>query len=112
MKILKNKEDIISNIQKNIYDPDLSINIVDLGLIYSVSIKNFVKNKNQIFKVFINMTFTNPFCTMKEKIKNNIKNSLHSTFKNISSIKIKFVWEPLWNKNMISKEGKLQLGIY
>ncbi|WGH26037.1 MAG: iron-sulfur cluster assembly protein [Candidatus Shikimatogenerans bostrichidophilus] len=97
------KKKIIS-ILKKIYDPEININIYDLGLIYKINIKKK--------KIFILMTFTSPNCPLSNNIINKIKNKIKKKIKNIDNIYIKITFNPLWNKNMMNNKAKLELGLY
>lgn len=99
------KKKIIS-ILKKIYDPEININIFDLGLIYKI---NYNKNKEAIYII---MTFTSPSCPLTDKILKKIKSKIKSRIKNIKKINIKITFYPPWNKNMISDKAKLELGIF
>ncbi|WGH26568.1 MAG: iron-sulfur cluster assembly protein [Candidatus Shikimatogenerans bostrichidophilus] len=96
------KKNIIK-ILKNIYDPELNINIYDMGLIYKINIKKK--------KLFILMTFTSPNCPLYNEILKNIEKKIKKKIKNINDINIEITFEPSWNKNMMSDVAKLELGI-
>ncbi|MDH3005098.1 MAG: metal-sulfur cluster assembly factor [Candidatus Shikimatogenerans sp. JK-2022] len=98
------KKKIIS-ILKRIYDPELNINIFDLGLIYNI---NYNENKK---KINILMTLTSPSCPLTDQILFNIKNKIKKKIKKIRKIDIKITFEPPWNKNMMSDKAKFELGI-
>ncbi|WOX79224.1 iron-sulfur cluster assembly protein [Candidatus Shikimatogenerans bostrichidophilus] len=104
---MKNKKKIIKkkiiSILKHIYDPEINVNIYDIGLIYNIKVK-----KNN---VIILMTFTSPNCPLSNKIIKNIKNKIKKKIKKINKVYIKITFEPPWNKNMISKKAKLELGL-
>ncbi|WGH25608.1 MAG: iron-sulfur cluster assembly protein [Candidatus Shikimatogenerans bostrichidophilus] len=95
----------IIHILKKIYDPELNINIYDLGLIYNIK-----KKKKK--KIIILMTFTSPNCPLAENIILEIKNKIKKKFKSINKVDINITFEPPWNQNMISENAKLELGIF
>ena len=97
---LKNK--VIDEIKK-IYDPEIPVNIYELGLIYNINIddKNNVK---------IDMTLTSPNCPVAESLPNEVKNSVKE-IKEIKDVDLNLVWDPPWDKNMMSEAAKLELNI-
>ncbi len=97
-----NKEDIISCI-KTVMDPEIPVNLFDLGLIYSIKIDNN--------NVQIDMTLTNPNCPVAGQMPENVGKSIEN-LDGLKSIKIKLVWQPAWNKNLMSEDAKLALDIF
>jgi len=95
------KEQIVEML-KTIYDPEISVNIYDLGLIYDVDIDD---NKN----VSITMTLTAPACPAANFIVEDIKIKIES-IPEVTSVEIKIVFEPEWHQGMMSEEAKLELG--
>lgn len=87
---------------ENVMDPEIGLNVVDLGLIYEL---DFDEDKKL---VSCNMTLTTQFCPMGESITGGVKNALQNTFGD-DSIKVNLIFEPSWNTNMISEEGQLFL---
>ena len=96
------KKDIIECI-KTVIDPEIPVNIYDLGLIYSISI-----NKNN---VVIEMTLTNPNCPVAGEMPANVGKSIES-LKDLNSIEVKLVWYPVWTKDLMSEDAKLALDIF
>ena len=96
------KEKIISEIKK-IYDPEIPVNIYELGLIYKIE----VDNKN---KVNINMTLTSPNCPVAESLPKEVKDSIMKV-EGVSDVNLNLVWEPPWNKDMMSEAAKLELNL-
>ncbi|XBT18738.1 MAG: iron-sulfur cluster assembly protein [Candidatus Shikimatogenerans sp. Tcar] len=92
----------IIKILKNIYDPEISINIYNLGLIYNIRILN-----SNI--VYIIMTLTSINCPMEKFIKKNIYKKIKHKIKFIKKIFINLVFTPKWNKNMINKNDLIKL---
>ena len=88
---------------KQVYDPEIPVNIYDLGLIYELVI-----NKNH--EAFIKMTFTAPNCPMADEVMNEAKVSVEDV-PGIKSCNIELVFEPAWDKSMLSDEAKLELGL-
>ncbi|WGH25673.1 MAG: iron-sulfur cluster assembly protein [Candidatus Shikimatogenerans bostrichidophilus] len=102
--MIKIKKKKIISILKNIYDPEININIYDMGLIYDINIKKK--------DIFIIMTLTSPNCPLYNKILEDIKNNIKKKIKKIKNVNINITFDPPWNKKMISEEAKLELGIF
>ena len=100
MSNIKNK--IVEEIKK-IYDPEIPVNIYELGLIYKIE----VDNKN---KVNINMTLTSPNCPVAESWPKEVKDSIMKV-EGVSDVNLNLVWEPPWNKDMMSEAAKLELNL-
>ena len=98
--ILKDK--VIKEIKK-IYDPEIQVNIYELGLIYDINIDN----ENN---VKINMTLTSPNCPVAESLPNEVKNSVKE-IKDVKNVDLNLVWEPPWDKSMMSESAKLELNL-
>ena len=88
---------------KQVYDPEIPVNIYDLGLIYELVI-----NKKR--EVNITMTFTSPNCPMADEVMNDVKVSVEDV-PGVTSCNIELVFEPAWDKSMLSEEAKVELGI-
>ena len=100
MTDIKNK--VIEKI-KEIYDPEISVNIYELGLIYKIEIDE--KNK-----VNVDMTLTSPNCPVAESLPNQVKENI-MTIDDVSDVNLNLVWEPPWDKDKISEAAKLQLNL-
>ena len=87
---------------KSVYDPEIRVNIVDLGLIYSVE-------KVQGNTADIKMTLTTPGCPVADQILRDVK-SAAGRHPEVAKVDVQLVWEPQWNKGMMSEEAKLMLG--
>ena len=99
---MKIKDKVISEIKK-IYDPEIPVNIYELGLIYDVT----VGNDN---KVYVKMTLTTPNCPVAESLPNEVKNSIKE-IKEVSEVELDLVWDPPWDKSMMSESAKLELNL-
>ena len=88
---------------RNIYDPEIPVNILDLGLIYKVSI-----DEDSI--VDVDMTLTAPACPVAGTLPGQVENRIKE-LDGVADAKVKLVWEPPWNQALISDEAKLSLGI-
>ena len=95
------KEKIIQEIKK-IYDPEIPVNIYELGLIYEISI-----NKDQ---AKIKMTLTTPNCPVAESLPKEVKDSVMQV-EGIKNVELDLVWDPPWNKSMMSEAAKLELNL-
>lgn len=87
----------------NVYDPEIGLNVVDLGLIYEL---NFDEDQK---KISCTMTLTTEFCPMGESITGNVTTSLQQSFPDYQ-IEVSLSFEPHWNVNMVSEEGREFLG--
>ncbi len=96
------KEKIITEIKK-IYDPEIPVNIYELGLIYDIKID---KDNN----VKVNMTLTTPNCPAAESLPKEVKDSIME-IKEVKKVDLDLVWEPPWDKNMMSEAAKLELNL-
>ena len=97
---LKNK--VIAEIKK-IYDPEIPVNIYELGLIYDINVD---KDNN----VKIDMTLTSPNCPVAESLPNEVKNSVKE-IKEVKDVDLNLVWEPPWDKSMMTESAKLELNL-
>ena len=98
------KEKIISEIKK-IYDPEIPVNIFELGLIYKIEIN---KDKK---KVLIEMTLTSPNCPVAESLPDSVKDSILK-IDGIEDVDLKLVWDPPWTKDKMSEAAKLELNLW
>ena len=96
------KEKIIEEIKK-IYDPEIPVNIYELGLIYNISIK---EDKN----VDIEMTLTSPNCPVAESLPNMVKENILKVA-GVKDVDLKLVWDPPWTKEKMSEAAKLELNL-
>ena len=96
------KEKIIEEIKK-IYDPEIPVNIYELGLIYKLE----VNEKN---KVNVDMTLTSPNCPVAESLPNEVKDNIKK-IEGVTDVDLKIVWEPPWTKDMMTEDAKLALDI-
>ena len=95
------KDQIIEEIKK-IYDPELPVNIYELGLIYDISV-----NDNN---VKVKMTLTSPNCPVAESLPKEVKDSILE-IEEVKKVDLDLVWEPPWDKSMMSEAAKLELNI-
>ena len=96
------KSKIIERIKK-IYDPEIPVNIYELGLIYKIN----VDEKN---KVNVDMTLTSPNCPVAESLPNEVKENIKKV-EGVSDVNLNLVWEPPWDKDKMSEAAKLELNL-
>ena len=96
------KNQVIEEIKK-IFDPEIPVNIYELGLIYKVE----VDEKN---KVNIDMTLTSPNCPVAESLPKEVKDNIMKV-DGVSDVNLNLVWEPPWDKDKMSEAAKLELNI-
>ena len=95
-------EEQIINLLKTVYDPEIQVNIYDLGLIYGVDIDD----ENN---VVISMTLTAPACPMADYIMEDVRMKVES-IPDVNSVDVQIVFEPEWHQGLMSEEAKLELG--
>ena len=99
---MSKKEQIIEEIRK-IYDPELPVNIYELGLIYDIKVKD---EKYAIIK----MTLTTPNCPVAESLPKEVEEGVMQV-EGIEDVDLELVWDPPWNKDMMSEAAKLELNL-
>ena len=95
------KEKIVLEVKK-IYDPEIPVNIYDLGLIYDIKINGK--------KAEVKMTLTTPNCPVAESLPKEVKDSIMQV-EEIEDVDLQLVWDPPWNKDMMSDAAKLELNL-
>ena len=96
------KDQIITEIKK-IYDPEIPVNIYELGLIYDIKVEN--KNTAKV-----KMTLTSPNCPVAESLPKEVKDSIMQV-EGIDKVDLDLVWDPPWDKTMMSEAAKLELNL-
>ena len=99
---MSKKDQIIEEIRK-IYDPELLVNIYELGLIYDIKVRD---EKFAIIK----MTLTTPNCPVAESLPKEVKEGVMQV-EGIEDVDLELVWDPPWNKDMMSEAAKLELNL-
>lgn len=89
------------------YDPEIPVNIVDLGLIYDCNIEPIGQNS---YKAEVKMTLTAPGCGMGPVLQQDVQNKLLS-LEAVDDVAVELVWDPPWNQSMLTEAAKLQLGL-
>ncbi len=102
-KVLIKEENVIECIKK-VMDPEIPVNLYDLGLIYKIKI-------NDENDIKIEMTLTNPNCPVAGSMPESVGKSIE-ILENLNSIEVSLVWDPKWNKDKMSEEAKLALDIF
>lgn len=95
------EQDILQTL-RGVNDPEVGVNVVDLGLIYSTEIKGG--------NVRIVMTMTTPACPMHAYLTEEVREAILSQYAEVENVGVELVWEPAWSPQMISEKGKRQLG--
>lgn len=93
----------IIRVLKTIYDPEIPVDIYELGLIYDVQV-------NDDYTVNILMTLTSPNCPVAESMPNEVKDKI-GLIHDVTSADVELTFEPAWSKDMLSEEGMLELGM-
>jgi FeS assembly SUF system protein len=96
------KDQIIAEIKK-IYDPEIPVNIYELGLIYDIKVEN--KNTAKV-----KMTLTSPNCPVAESLPKEVKDGIMQV-EGIDKVNLDLVWDPPWDKSMMSESAKLELNL-
>lgn len=88
---------------RQVYDPDISVNVYDLGLIYEIKV-------DEEHRVFIKMTLTSPTCPMADMIVANVEEAVRDV-PGVTDVKLELVFEPEWGKEMMTDEALAELGL-
>ncbi len=92
---------------RNVFDPEIPVNIVDLGLVYNLDVNETAENH---YLVHVDMTLTAPGCGMGPTIAEDAKGRLLGV-PGVGDAHVEIVWDPPWTQDLISEEGKMQLGL-
>jgi FeS assembly SUF system protein len=96
------ERDIIRTLRQ-VYDPEIPVNVYDLGLIYEIKV-------NEEHEVYVQMTLTAPNCPMADYVVQQVKDAVEDV-PGVVSAKIDLVWEPIWDKSRMSEEALVELGL-
>ncbi len=99
-----NERDVREAIRASVIDPEIGLNIVDLGLIYGVEVEDS--------SIQIDMTLTSPGCPAGPQIIYDVKNTVKRRFPEASEVAVNIVWQPFWSPEMMSEWAKEELGIF
>lgn len=97
-------EQLIIEVLRNIYDPEIPVNIYELGLIYEIRI-------NDDFEADILMTLTTPNCPVAESLPAEVKDSV-AAIPEVKKVELELTFDPPWDQDMLSDEAKLELGLF
>jgi len=103
---LANEADIW-DAMKQCFDPEIPVNIVDLGLIYDLKISGKKSEQN----IHIKMTLTAPGCGMGPSIAQDVENKVMALPK-VNNVLVEIVWDPVWDRSMMTEDAKLKLGMF
>jgi len=104
MEDIKPLEERVVEVLKTCYDPEIPVNIYDLGLIYEVK----VQEGND---VFVKMTLTSPACPVAETLPPEVEQKIRE-IPDVNNAKVEITFDPPWDKDMMSEEAKLELGMW
>ncbi|MBV7339448.1 metal-sulfur cluster assembly factor [Chloroflexi bacterium TSY] len=102
---LPTPDEVRSVIQERVHDPELMLNIVDIGLVYDIDV-------TEERTAEITMTLTSPGCPAGPEIISNVQREAHTAFPDLEEINVHLVWTPFWNPDMMSEDAKDELGIF
>jgi FeS assembly SUF system protein len=89
---------------RTVYDPEIPVNIYDLGLIYKVEV-------NANAEVYVEMTLTSPTCPEAQSLPSTVIDAVRS-IDEVNDVKLELVWDPPWTKDRMSEETKMLLGVF
>ena len=104
MEDVKSLEERVVDVLKTCFDPEIPVNIYDLGLIYEVKV-------NDGNDVFVKMTLTSPACPVAETLPPDVENKIKE-LPEVNSAKVEITFDPPWDKDMMSEEARLELGMW
>lgn len=102
MKTIESLQRDVVRALRQVYDPEIPVNIYDLGLIYEIDI-------NEEHKVFVKMTLTAPNCPMADEVVEQVHEAVHDV-PGVTDCAIELVFEPVWDKSRMSEEALVELG--
>ena len=103
MKSIESLQRDVVRALRQVYDPEIPVNVYDLGLIYEIRI-------DDDHKVFIKMTLTAPNCPMADDVMEQVNEAVKDV-PGVVSVEIDLVWEPVWDKSRMSEEALVELGL-
>jgi len=104
-KTLPTPDEVRAEIRTHVKDPELMMNIVDLGLVYDIE----VTDEDNID---VTMTLTSPGCPVGPQIISDVQRTAHNAFPSVNEVNVHLVWTPFWNPDMMSEDAKDELGIF
>lgn len=97
-------EEKVVELLKTVYDPEIPVNVYDLGLIYRIELSDDLKHLD------VDMTMTAPSCPMADFIIEDVRQKLE-TIDGLTTVNVNLVFEPEWTQDMMTEEAKLELGL-
>ena len=104
----KYSDDLVWEQLQTCFDPEIPVNIVDLGLIYNLAKRGDEKDG---YSIKIKVTLTAPGCGMGPSIAQDVDNKV-SALPGVNDVLVEIVWDPIWDRSMMSEEAKLKLGMF
>ena len=104
---LQKLQDKIVVMLRTVYDPEIPVDIVNLGLIYDVAV---IELENGLHHVAVKMTLTAPGCGMGPHLVMEAKDRIEA-LEGVEAADVEMVWDPPWNQDMVSEEGRMKLGL-
>ena len=102
-------EERIVDVLKTVYDPEIPVNIFDLGMIYKIEVDEQNATTNEGVSVDLDMTFTAPNCPAADFILEDVRTKVESV-EGVKSCNVNLVFEPAWDQSMMSEEARVELG--
>lgn len=96
-------EDTVRDALRQVDDPEVGMNIVDLGLVYNIAVGDSA--------VFVDVTMTTAACPMADMIMDDMRNAIRPLVPQGTAVEVELVWDPPWTKDMLTEEARLQLGL-
>ena len=104
------QQDVIAAV-RTVFDPEIPVNIYDLGLIYDIQLASVSEEKSDVFDARIVMTLTTPNCPVAGSMPGMVERAV-SAVPELNSVKVELVFDPPWDKSRMSDEAKLQLNMF
>ena len=105
---LPTADEVREVVRANVFDPEIGLNVVDLGLLYDVDVEQ-ADGKN---KANVTMTLTSPGCPVGPHIIGGVQTYVHEKYPELDEISVHVVWDPLWSPDMMTQEAKDMLGFF
>lgn len=102
---LPSSDEVRNVLKEKVHDPELMLNVVDIGLIYGIEV---TEDKT----AEITMTLTSPGCPAGPQIIGDVQREAHNAFPDLEEVNVHLVWTPFWNPDMMSDDAKDELGIF
>ncbi|MDR2883247.1 MAG: metal-sulfur cluster assembly factor [Alistipes sp.] len=107
--ILRIESEIVTAL-KGVFDPEIPVNVYDLGLIYEIDFAPSGSDREPAGTAHITMTLTAPNCPMADALVDDVKSAV-SSVAGVTTVELELTFEPAWDKSMLSDEAKLELGL-